>query len=226
MEKVFTKLSDPIAKIATGLGNFIDKVDASKVSVNQIAGVFEKALPVVAAFTAFVGVKAGKEIFQALPIFQGLFKMMNAGVVAFIVFAATSTQVRDAVVRLGASLAPLGAPLMKIAQIMNNVLALAVGVVAKAINGLASVIQRITSFFQSNARATQILVIALTGIATAVGLATIAFYAHAAALKIVTFTQALLQVATTLLSGAQLASIASTNGLTASMLRLNAVISR
>lgn len=224
MEKVFTKLSDPIAKIATGLGNFIDKVDASKVSVNQIAGVFEKALPIVAAFTTFVGVKAGKEIFQALPIFQGLFKMMNAGVMAFIVFAATSTQVRDAVVRLGTALAPLAVPLMKIAQIMNNVLALAVGAVAKAINGLASVIQRITSFFQSNARATQILVIVFTGMATVIGLATVAYLAHVAALRVVAFTQSLVQVATVLLTGGQLASIASTNGLAASMLRLNAVL--
>ena len=167
MEKVFTKLSDPIAKIATGLGNFIDKADKSKISVNQIADAFEKALPVVAAFTAFVGVKAGKEIFQALPIFQGLFKMMNAGVVAFVVFAATSTQVREALIKLVASLKPLIPPFMKLAAVLNEAVAVAVGVVAKGIGLLSSAISASINFVQRNATAFKVLGGALLAVGTA-----------------------------------------------------------
>ena len=180
MEKVFTKLSDPIAKIATGLGNFIDKVDKSKVSVNQIADAFEKALPVVAAFTAFVGVKAGKEIFQALPIFQGLFKMMNAGVVAFIVFAATSTQVREALVKLVASLKPLIPPFMKLAAVLNEAVAIAVGVVAKGITALGSAISGSINFVQRNATAFKVL----GGALVAVGAALLVYKAYLTAIII------------------------------------------
>jgi hypothetical protein len=180
MEKVFTKLSDPIAKIATGLGNFIDKVDKSKVSVNQIADAFEKALPVVAAFTAFVGVKAGKEIFQALPIFQGLFKMMNAGVVAFVVFAATSTQVREALVKLVASLRPLIPPFMKLAAVLNEAVAVAVGVVAKGITALASAISGSINFVQRNATAFKVL----GGALVAVGAALLVYKAYLTAIII------------------------------------------
>ena len=180
MEKVFTKLADPIAKIATGLGNFIDKVDKSKVSVNQIADAFEKALPVVAAFTAYVGVKAGKEIFQALPIFQGLFKMMNAGVVAFVVFAATSTQVREALIKLVASLKPLIPPFMKLAAVLNEAVAVAVGVVAKGISALASGISASINFVQKYSTAFKVL----GGALVAVGAALLVYKAYLMAIII------------------------------------------
>lgn len=184
MEKVFTKLADPFAKIATNLGNFIDKIDKSKVSVNGIADVFEKALPIVGAFTAFIGVKAGKEIFQALPIFQGLFKMMNAGVIAFVVFAATSTQVRNAIMELGASLTPLIAPLAKIGAVLNEVLALVTGAVAKAITGLTSAINKSIGFFRENELVLRVLQGVILSVATALVVYKIASMASSAVDKI------------------------------------------
>ena len=226
LEKVLTKLATPFTTLTTNIGNFIERIDKSKLSVNEIASTMEKVLPIAAAFATFFGIRAGKSLAQAAPFFEGFFLQLSRFNLVFTTFvlAVTSPQLRGAIGQLVTAFAPLVPAIQKLSVVFANLSALAIGVVAKAISTVASIVQRITSLFQNNARATQILVIAFTGIATAIGLATVAYYAHAAALKIVTFTQALLQVATTLLSGAQLASIASTNGLAASMLRLNAVI--
>jgi phage-related protein len=226
LEKVLTKLATPFTTLTTNIGNFIERIDKSKLSVNEIASTMEKVLPIAAAFATFFGIRAGKSLAQAAPFFEGFFLQLSRFNLVFTTFvlAVTSPQLRGAIGQLVTAFAPLVPAIQKLSVVFANLSALAIGVVAKAISTVASIVQRITSLFQNNARATQILVIAFTGIATAIGLATVAYYAHAAALKVVTFTQALLQVATTLLSGAQLASIASTNGLAASMLRLNAVI--
>ncbi len=226
LEKVLTKLATPFTTLTTNIGNFIERIDKSKLSVNEIASTMEKVLPIAAAFATFFGIRAGKSLAQAAPFFEGFFLQLSRFNLIFTTFvlAVTSPQLRGAIGQLVSAFAPLLPAIQKIAVVFANLSALVIGVVAKAIRFLASVVERIASIFQNSARATQILVIAFTGIATAVGIATVAFYAHAAALRIVTFTQAVLQVATTLLSGAQLASIASTNGLAASMLRLNAVL--
>jgi phage-related protein len=226
LEKVLTKLATPFATLTTNIGNFIERIDKSKLSVNEIAGTMEKVLPIAAAFATFFGIRAGKSLAQAAPFFEGFFLQLSRFNLIFTTFvlAVTSPQLRGAIGQLVTAFAPLVPAIQKLAVVFANLSALTIGVVAKAIRFLASVIERITSIFQNSARATQIFVIAFTGIATAVGIATVAFYAHAAALRIVAFTQTVLQVATTLLSGAQLASIASTNGLAASMLRLNAVL--
>jgi hypothetical protein len=226
MEMLLTKLADPFAKIAENVGNFIEKIDKSEVSIKSIASSMEKLLPIAIGFTTFFGIKAGKSLSQAAPFFQGFFAALSryAGLFTAFTVVLTSPQIRNAVGQIISAFKPLLPVLQQVGGVLSTLSGIITGVISKALTGLANLIRTITNFFQGNARATQILVIAFTGIATAVGLATVAFYAHVAAIKIVTFTQALLQVATTLLSGAQLASIASTNGLAASMLRLNAVL--
>lgn len=226
MEMVLTKLADPFAKIAENVGNFIEKIDKSEVSIKSIASSMEKLLPIAVGFTTFFGIKAGKSLSQAAPFFQGFFSALSryAGLFTAFTVVLTSPQIRNAVGQIISAFKPLLPVLQQVGGALTTLSAIITGVISKALTGFANLIRTVTSFFQNNARATQILVIAFTGIATAVGLATVAFFAHAAIIKVVTFTQALLQVATTLLSGAQLASIASTNGLAASMLRLNAVL--
>ena len=226
MEKLLTKLADPFAKIATNLGNFIEKLDKSKMSVDGIASVMEKVLPIALAFTTFFGIKAGKSLSQAAPFFQGFFGALSkyAGLFSAFVVVLTSPQIRNAVGNIISAFKPLLPIVAEVSKVLAVLSGLITGVIAKALNSLATGIRAITTFFTNNATVTKVLVIAFQGIAVALTLATIAFYAHAAAIKVVTFTQALLQVATVLLTGGQLASIASTNGLAASMLRLNAVL--
>ena len=226
MEKLLTKLADPFAKIADNVGNFIEKLDKSKVSVNGIASVMEKLLPIALGFTTFFGIKAGKSLSQAAPFFQGFFGALSkyAGLFSAFVVVLTSPQIRTAVGNIISAFQPLLPVVAGVGRALTVLSGLITGVIAKALNGLATVIRTITNFFTSNATAVKILAFAFTGIAIAIGLATVAYYAHAAALRVVAFTQSLVQVATVLLTGGQLASIASTNGLAASMLRLNAVL--
>jgi F0F1-type ATP synthase membrane subunit b/b' len=82
---------------------------------------------------------------------------------------------------------------------------------------LIPVLTAIGKFFKENSDALKMLAII-------VGTAAAAFYAYRAALVVVNVTQQLFIVVQTLMRGATLASIASTNGLAASMLKLNAVM--
>jgi phage-related protein len=226
MEKLLTKLADPFAKLMDNIGNFIEKLDKSKVSVNGIASAMEKILPIAVGFTTFFGIKAGKSLAQAAPFFQGFFGALSKYAGVFTAFAVilTSPQIREAVGKIISTFKPLLPIVKEVGKALTVLSAFITGVVAKALNGLASVLKNITTFFTSNARVTQILTMAFQGIAVAVAVATTAMFANYAVMKLVKGTQALLAVTTLLLSGGQLATIASTNGLAASMLRLNAIM--
>lgn len=82
---------------------------------------------------------------------------------------------------------------------------------------LVPVLTAIGKFFKENSDAIKMY-------ATLVGLLTAAFYTYKAALILVKATQQAWVVMQTIMKGATLASIASTNGLAASMLALNAAI--
>jgi phage-related protein len=226
MEKVLTKLSDPFANIATNLGNFIEKLDKSKMSVDGIASVMEKVLPIALGFTTFFGIKAGKSLSQAAPFFQGFFGALSkyAGLFSAFVVVLTSPQIRNAVGNIISAFKPLLPIVKEVSKVLTVLSGLITGVIAKALNTLAAGIRAVTNFFTSNATVTKALVTAFQGIAIAVTLATAAFYANIVAVRLLAITKGILQVATVLLSGGQLAAIASTNGLAASMLRLNAII--
>lgn len=150
MEKVLTKLSDPVAKLLTSLSGFIEKIDKSNISVNQIAGTMEKVLPIAAAFATFFGIKAGKSLAQAAPFFQGFFANLarfNA-VFTLFVLAVTSPQIRGALGQLVSAFAPLLPTLKKVAAIFTEVSALLIGVVAKAISFVAAIVTASIGFFQ------------------------------------------------------------------------------
>jgi len=150
MEKVLTKLSDPIAKIATNLGNFIDKIEKSKISVNGIAETMEKVLPIALAFTTFFGLQAGQALSKAAPFFQGFFQALNnyAKVFTFFAFVLTSPQIRQALGQLVTAFAPLLPILKKVGAVLTEVSALAVAVFAKAISLVASVVTASIGFVQ------------------------------------------------------------------------------
>jgi hypothetical protein len=85
------------------------------------------------------------------------------------------------------------------------------------LKAVVPIITGLTKFFKENADALKMLAIIL-------GTAATAFYAYRAALVATRVAQQLYVVVTTLMRGATLASIASTNGLAASMLVLNAAM--
>ena len=159
MEKVLTKLADPFAKIATNLGNLIEKLDKSELSVNGIAGTMEKVLPVAAAFATFFGIKAGKSLAQAAPFFQGFFQTLAKFNIVFTAFvlAVTSPQIRGAIGQLVTAFKPLLPTLVKLGAILTEVSALAIGVLAKAIRFVASVVSTTIAVVQKFAGAFKVL---------------------------------------------------------------------
>jgi len=166
MEKVVTKLADPFVKLLDGIGNFIDRLDKSKASVNEIAGNMEKVLPVAAAFATFFGIKAGQSLAQAAPFFQGFFTTLAKFNFVFTAFtlAVTSPQIRGAIGQLVTAFAPLLPILVKVGAILTEVSALAIGVFAKAIRLVANIVSSTISFIQRFAEVFKAL-----GVAVAAG---------------------------------------------------------
>jgi len=171
MEKVLTKLADPFVKLLDGIGNFIDRLDKSKASVNEIAGTMEKVLPVAAAFATFFGIKAGKSLAQAAPFFQGFFQTLarfNA-VFTLLVLAVTSPQIRGALGQLVTAFAPLLPILKKVSAVFTEVSALAIGVVAKAIRLVASIVSTSIAVVQKFAGVFKVLGVAVAAAAIGYG---------------------------------------------------------
>ena len=169
MEKVLTKLADPFVKLMDGIGNFIDKIDKSKASVNEIAGTMEKVLPIAAAFATFFGIKAGRSLAQAAPFFQGFFTTLakfNFVFTAF-VLAITSSQIRGAIGQLLKAFAPLLPALTKLGAIFTEISTVAIGIFAYAIRSVASVISASISFVQKYSTAFKILGGALLSVGAA-----------------------------------------------------------
>jgi hypothetical protein len=171
MEKVLTKLADPFAKVATNLGNFIEKLDKSKLSVNGIAGTMEKVLPIAAAFATFFGIKAGKSLAQAAPFFQGFFQTLARFNLVFTAFtlAVTSPQIRGAIGQLVTAFKPLLPTLVKLGAILTEVSALAIGVLAKAIRLVASVVSTTIAIVQKFAGVFKALGVAIAAAAIGYG---------------------------------------------------------
>jgi phage-related protein len=224
IQKVFVKLTAPIAAAIDKFSEFIAGMDMTGTKVNDLAGKFEMILPVIAGFGTAFATMAGTRVFAAVPIFGSLLKMLNPVAVGFLAMALTSSQVQTAMGRLLSSLRPLLDVSKKIGDVFTKVLAVAVMVFAKAINEVASVVERTTKFFKDHEKITKVLAYIFGGLAAAVVLSTIAFVANVAITKIATGVRAVMGVVTALLTRKQLATIASTNALAASMLRLNAIM--
>jgi hypothetical protein len=109
-------------------------------------------------------------------------------------------------------------------QIVGGLLAIAFVTVTNALNVLLPIVSSITGFFAQN-KAILIAVGVAVGLVTAavVG-ATIAFKIQTAVIKGITAVSKAYQIVQLLLRRGQLATIASTNGLAASMLALNATM--
>lgn len=170
-EKVLTKLADPIAKLLTNLSGFIEKIDKSNISVNQIAGTMEKVLPIAAAFATYFGIKAGKSLAQAAPFFQGFFANLARFNVVFTLFtlAVTSPQIRGALGQLVSAFAPLLPALKKVAAVFTEVSALLLGAVAKAIGLVASIVRTSISFVQTYAGVFKALGVVVLAVAAGYG---------------------------------------------------------
>jgi phage-related protein len=224
LQKVVVKLTQPVTKFLEKMKGVIENMDKASVNVDSLGRTIEFLLPPLAALAAGFSAFAGARVFAMVPVLGSILKFAKPLPVAFIAMALTSTQVRDAFGKLLRALQPLAAPLTQLGKIFSTVLAYAVAIFARAISGIAAIVQKVTTFFKEHERVARIIGQVFVALAVAIGIATIAMYANFAASKVMGLGNAIAGVATALLRGQQLSTIASTNTLAASMLRLNAIM--
>jgi len=164
IQKVFVKLTTPIAAAIDKFSDFIAGMDMTGTKVNDLASKFEMILPVVAGFGTAFATMAGTRVFGAVPIFGSLLKMLNPVAVGFLAMALTSSQVQTAMGRLLTALRPLLDVGKKIGEAFSAVMAVAVMIFAKAITGVAFLIERLTKFFRDHKTVLYVVVAALAAV--------------------------------------------------------------
>jgi len=242
VQMVLVKLTTPLVNIMDKLkaffdgmlqgneivGGFTDKLGKGGKTITELAGKIEFLLPPIAALVAGLSAFAGGKIFTQVPILGSLLRGLGGpiGVVvtAFVAMALTSTQVRNAFGNIAIALKPLLSLLAKLGGVIATVAGYAVALFAKALNGIASLIRIVTNLVTTH-------VGIMKGLAVVVFAVAAGFLAYKAAIimlpliqSAIAGTSALMEVAMALMSGTELATIASTNGLAASMLALEATL--
>jgi phage-related protein len=219
---------DNFTKVSVAAGEVKSNFDPLGNTVKNLAGQIEFLLPAIAAMMTMFATFAGAQVFRAVPILGtilgGLAGPIGIIAIGFATLYMTSLQVRTAVNNLLRSLQPLIPVVVAVGKGLATLAGYGVAILAKAINGLATVINAVTGFFQKHSIVAKALIAVIGGLVVgflAYKAAIIALPVIQAAVAIGTQAMAVAQV---ILTGGQLATIASTNGLAASMLALNATI--
>lgn len=222
---VMVHIFSPITKFIDGLKGYIEKMDKVKINTEKFAKVLNNVLPILLAVAAGFATVGGAALFSMVPVLGTLLGFLAGGSgipVALIVLATTSTKVREAFVNLGKALMPVINVVKSAAGALLNVLGYAVGFIGKAINGLATVVNYVVQFFVRYERITRLLGAAIGIVVAAMVIYKGVAMGVAAVTAIVSFASEAFAVAMVLMEGAELATIASTNGLAASLLYADA----
>lgn len=153
----FTKLFEKIKKFVDSfaLGDFADDMVKAqtgmsivRTTIKDLASQIEFILPPLAALLAGFSAFAGAQIFAMVPGLGNILAMLKPLPVALVVLAVTSTQVREALSRLGAVVKPLLTPFAGLAKIFTGSLGYATSLLAKGIDGVTKVISTAIGFVQ------------------------------------------------------------------------------
>jgi hypothetical protein len=211
LEMVIVKLTAPITAFLTYIGDMIKKFTEAKAPVEQLDGAltnsqtaitsmaekFEMLLPVLASVGSAFAVMAGKQLFSAIPIFGQILAKLSPLPVALVVLAATSTQVRTAMINLLNAFKPLLPIFTAIAKAMSALSVVAVAVLAKAINALATIVRTSINFVKTYAGVFKTVAVVFGILAIGVG----AYMAQVVILNAVTKIQTALTTAQATVTG-------------------------
>jgi len=219
---------DNFTKVSTAAGEVKANFDPVGDSVKNLAGKIEFLLPAIAAMMTMLATFAGAQVFSQLPIIGKLLGALAGPIgiitVGLVTLYLTSSQVRDAVNKLAISMKPFLSVLVGIGKALAVAGGFAVALFAKAISGLASAINTVTGFFQKHIIVAKVLGAIILGLVAGFVAYKVALASYAAVGAVTTFITEAIGIANALKAGTDLAAIASTNGLAASMLALNATL--
>jgi phage-related protein len=180
---VITKLSAPVTAFLTYISDLIKKfteakepvetldgaLKSSQTTITSMAEKFEMLLPVLASVGSAFAVMAGKQLFSAIPILGQVLAKLSPLPVALVVLAATSTQVRTAMINLLNAFKPILPIFVAIGKAMGALSVVAVAVLAKAINALATIVRTSINFVKTYAGVFKTLAIIFGIVAIGVG---------------------------------------------------------
>jgi len=211
LQMVFVKLTAPITALLTKIGDVIKKfteadvpiknldgtIQNSQTAITAMAEKFEMLLPVLASVGSAFGVMAGKQLFSAIPVLGQVLAKLSPLPVALVVLAATSTQVRTAIINLLNALRPILPIFVAIGKAMGALSVVAVAVLAKAINFLATIVRGSINFIKTYAGVFKTVAIIFGVLAIGVG----AYMAQVVILNAVTKIQTALTTAQATVTG-------------------------
>jgi len=199
MKLVLVKLTTPFVNAIDAATKWIDTLKVGGDSVTALASKFESILPVLAGFAAFMSAKVGASIMSTIPGLGAFAKFLSPLPIAILAMAATSTQMRNALIQLATALMPLGRVLLDFGKTVMGVASVGIALLAKGISGLASVVRNATTFLQQHASIARFLGVVII----AAGAAFVAYKAYVAAAAAATW---LMTTAQNALNAAQLAN--------------------
>ena len=189
----FTRLFEKIKEFVDSfaLGEFADDMvkaqtgmSAVKTTVKDLASNIEFLLPPIAALLAGFSAFAGARVFAMVPGLGSVLGMLNPLKVGLVVLALTSTQVREALGRLGAVIKPLLTPFAGLAKIFTGSLGYATALVAKGIDGITKVISTAIGFVQRYSNIFKVIGAVILTLLVVLAAAKIALLAQALVLSI------------------------------------------
>jgi phage-related protein len=189
----FTRLFEKIKEFVDSfaLGEFADDMVKAqtgmsivRTTIKDLASQIEFILPPIAALLAGFSAFAGARVFAMVPGLGAILKLLKPLPVALVVLAVTSTQVREALGRLGAVIKPLLTPFAGLAKIFTGSLGYATSLLAKGIDGVTKVISTAIGFVQRYSNIFKVIGAVILTLLVVLAAAKIALLAQALVLSI------------------------------------------
>lgn len=125
LETVFTAIMQPITDVLGRLRDWISAVQVSEEQALAFANRLAPMVPIITAVSAAMSALAATTLLKFIPGFRAFAGVINPGVIAFLAFVATSTEVQAALGNLWSSIQPL---MPVIQQLAETVLTLAMSI--------------------------------------------------------------------------------------------------
>jgi hypothetical protein len=219
---VMVHIFTPITNFVTGLTSIVENMDKAKINVDGLAQKLNAILPILLAVGAGFATAGGAAIFKMVPVLGTILGALNPVGVGLTVLALTSSKVRDAFINLGKALLPVIEVAKKVGFTILNVMGYAVGAVSKIINGLTVVVSAAIGFITRYSGVFKALGIFLAAFAGTVVLVRTGIAALTAIKAAWAFITGIVEIAQASLSGVMFAEMGVVDGLTGSVVALDA----
>jgi hypothetical protein len=145
LETVFTAIMKPITEVLDRLREWVNTLQVSEEQALRFANRLAPLVPVITSVAAAMSALAATTLLRFIPGFRMFAGVINPGVIAFLGFIATSTQVQDALGNLWNTIQPLIPTFQTIAeQVIGFAMALGTSLVPLVVELANVILQSLT----------------------------------------------------------------------------------